>query len=243
MHSGAQSEAKSVPAADQSTKGNVLITGANRGIGLALAQHFKAAGYQVIGTARTPAEAKELAESGARVMQLDVTDAKSVRALAEALKDQPIDILVNNAGITGSRGSIDALDIDAVERVLAVNTIGPMRLTQALLPNLRAAPRKVVISISSGLGSLAGNTSGGHYGYRESKAAINMFMRSIAADLKDEGFTCVAMSPGWVRTDMGGPQATLSPADSAAGIVKVIESLKTSDSGTFHSHDGKEVAW
>lgn len=109
-----------------------------------------------------------------------------------------------------------------IERVLAVNTIGPVRVTRALLPNLRAGEGKQIVHISSGLGSIEENTSGGYYGYRESKAALNMFNRSLAANLKDEGFTCVVMSPGWVRTDMGRPEANLSPEESITGMMKVI---------------------
>jgi len=231
------------PVSAPASKGTVLVTGANRGIGLAVAATFRSQGYKVIGTARTPDEAAALKETGATVMALDVTDAKSVRALADNLKGQPIDILVNNAGIAGRANAIAELDLDAVEKTIAVNTIGPMRVTQALLPNLKAGSRKMVVSISSGLGSISANTKGGYYGYRESKAALNMFMRSLAAELQPDGFTCIAMSPGWVRTDMGGSQATLSPEESATGIVKVIESLKPSESGSFYSHEGKKLEW
>ena len=224
-------------------KGTVLITGANRGIGLALAKEFKSKGYDVIGTARTPDEAKDLKDTGATVMQLDVTDVKSIQALATALKDRKIDILVNNAGISGKSGSIATIDIDALEKTLMVNVLGPMRVTQALLPNVKAGSRKTIVNITSILGSISNNTGGSYYGYRESKAALNMFTRSIAAELKGDGFTCIAMHPGWVRTDMGGPNATLSPEDSASGIVKVVEGLKQADSGGYVQWDGKKLEW
>jgi NAD(P)-dependent dehydrogenase (short-subunit alcohol dehydrogenase family) len=233
----------SAPSAPPSGKGTVLVTGANRGIGLALAKEFRAAGYEVIGTARNPEEAKELAATGARVVALDVTSAESVRALAERLKGQPIDILVNNAGVGLRNDSIDTLDIAEVERVLAVNTIGPMRVTQALLPNLRLGSRKVVASISSRLASIELNTSGDYIGYRESKTALNQFMRTLSVELKGEGFICVALSPGWVRTDMGGSSATLSPEESAAGLRSVIEGLTPAKSGSFFSYDGATLPW
>jgi NAD(P)-dependent dehydrogenase (short-subunit alcohol dehydrogenase family) len=233
-------------AAAAATKGTVLVTGANRGIGLELAKQFRASGYEVIGTARTPAEATELRATAARVVALDVTDAKSVAALAENLKGTAIDILINNAGIfprTETMGSIATITFGEIEKTLETNTMGPMRVTQALLPNLRAGKRKLIVSISSRLGSIEGNTNGNYYGYRESKAALNMFMRSIAMELKSDGFTCIAMSPGWVRTDMGGPQATLSPEESVKGILSVLESLKPEDSGTFRSYDGANMPW
>jgi NAD(P)-dependent dehydrogenase (short-subunit alcohol dehydrogenase family) len=228
------------------TQGTVLVTGANRGIGLELAKQFLAGGYDVIGTARAPAEATELRASGARVVALDVTDATSVAALVESLQGTAIDILVNNAGIfprTGTMGSIATITFDEIEQTLETNTIGPMRVTQALLPNLRAGKRKLIVSISSRLGSIEFNTNGNYYGYRESKAALNVFMRSLAMELKSDGFTCVAMSPGWVRTDMGGPQATLSPEESVKGILAVLESLEPEDSGTFRSYDGAKMPW
>ena len=230
-------------AAPQAGKQVVFITGANRGIGLELARQSAAAGYAVIGTARNPAEAKELAALGVRVMQLDVTDAASVKSLAEALKGTAIDILFNNAGVTGGGSTLEAMDIEGARTALDTNVLGPMRVTQALLPNLKAGSRKTIVSISSRLGSIARNESGGYYGYRESKAALNMFMRSIAVELKPAGFTCVAMSPGWVRTDMGGSSATLSPEESVRGILKVVDGLKPEDSGRFFGQDGPQIDW
>ena len=222
----------------------VLITGANRGLGLEFARQYAAAGWNVIGTARKPAKATELAGLAAQVMQLDVADSESVAALADDLKDQPIDLLINNAGMANRDGmSFETLSFDGVERVLTVNTIGPMRVTRALLANLRLGKGKQIVHITSGLGSIEENTSGGFYGYRESKAALNMFNRSLAVNLKDEGFTCVVMSPGWVRTDMGGPEANLSPEESITGMKKVIDGLTAEDTGTFQSWDGTIRAW
>jgi NAD(P)-dependent dehydrogenase (short-subunit alcohol dehydrogenase family) len=230
----------------------VLITGANRGLGLEFARQYTAAGWQVIGTVREPDQAKELKAIGATdeaqgsviIVQLDVADPKSVTAMAEALKHQPIDLLINNAGI-GSGGANTLADIkpENYERIIQVNAIGPMRVTQALLPNLKMGAGKTIVSITSGLGSITMNTGGRFYGYRESKAALNMFMRTIAAELKGEGFIAIAMSPGWVQTDMGGPNAELTPDQSITGMRKVIDNLKPDDSGKFWNHDGEQLPW
>jgi NAD(P)-dependent dehydrogenase (short-subunit alcohol dehydrogenase family) len=229
--------------AADATARTVLITGANRGLGYEFARQYAADGWQVIGTAREPAEAKELAELGVRVMALDVTDPTSVERLAAELGAQPIDLLINNAGIFPRAGTLAETDFENVERTLAVNTIGPMRVTRALMPNLRRGNGKQIVSISSGLGSIAGNDSGRYYGYRESKAGLNMFTRSLAAELADEGFTCVVMSPGWVQTDMGGPNAALTPEQSIRGMRKVIAGLTPAASGSFFNFDGERSSW
>lgn len=225
----------------------VLITGANRGLGLEFSKQYHAAGWKVIATARHPDEAAELKAlgEGVRIVPLDVTKPGSVAALAATLATTPIDLLINNAGqgVGLEPGSLGALKIDDFDRVLQVNAIGPVRVTQALLPNLRAGAGKTIVGISSGLGSLDWNRSGGFYGYRESKAALQMFMRSLAAELKPEGFICIALIPGWVKTDMGGPDAPLTPQESVAGMRKVLDGLKPEDTGKFWSHDGTIVPW
>lgn len=239
VRSAAPQDAKAAAA-----KRTVLVTGANRGLGLEFAKQFQAAGWTVVATAREPAAAKELAALGVRVEALDVADGASVAALAQRLKGLPIDLLINNAGVASVEGKTLAdVKLDEYERVLQVNAIGPVRVTQALLPNLRAGTGKQIVSISSGLGSIANNERGGYWAYRESKAALDMFMRSLAAELKPEGFVCIALSPGWVKTDMGGPNAQLTPEESITGMRKVIAGLKPEDSGKFFSHDGSNVAW
>jgi len=229
--------------ASAETPRTVLVTGANRGLGLEFAQQYAADGWRVIGTAREPEEAAELKATGARVVALDVADADSVARMAAELDGAPIDLLINNAGIMNRADDPGDLDLDRIALVLDVNTLGPMRVTAALLPNLRAGRGKTVAAITSGLGSIASNTSGGFYGYRESKAALNMYTRSLAADLDDEGFTCIVMSPGWVQTDMGGPNATLTPEQSIAGMRKVIAGLTPADSGGFFNWDGERLPW
>lgn len=221
----------------------VLITGANRGLGLEFARQLHAAGAEVIGTARKPDSADDLKSLGVRVEQLDVTDAESVAALAAQLEGVPLDVLLNNAGIFPNRGSFEGEDPAEALRVFDVNTIGPMRVTQALLPNLRRGDRKLVMNMSSGLGSIANNGRGSSAAYRSSKSALNMLTKTMAMDLDSEGFIFVAMSPGWVRTDMGGERAQLSPEESVGGMLGVLAPLTPADSGRYLSHDGKELPW
>ena len=231
-------------AAESPWKGQtVLITGANRGLGLEFARQLHAAGAVVIGTARKPDSANDLKSLGVRVEQLDVTDAQSVAALAAKLEDAPLDVLLNNAGIFPNRGSFEGEDPAEALRVFDVNTIGPMRVTQALLPNLRGGDRKLVMNMSSGLGSIANNGRGSSAAYRSSKSALNMLTKTMAMDLDSEGFIFVAMSPGWVRTDMGGERAQLSPEESVSGMLGVLAPLTPADSGRYLSHDGKELPW
>jgi NAD(P)-dependent dehydrogenase (short-subunit alcohol dehydrogenase family) len=227
-------------AADSQT---VLVTGANRGIGLEYARQFSAKGYMVIGTARDPSDAKELSEVADRVEQLDVTDAASVAALARRLDGVPIDILVNNAGIF-DRGdvTVDKVDFATMERTFAVNTFGPLRTIQALLPNLRKGERKVIVNMSSQLGSIE-NSNGRWYAYRASKAALNQVNKTLSAELGPEGFICTVLHPGWVRTDMGGSSATYSPKESVSGLIAVIEKLKPSDNGRFFDFQGNPIPW
>ncbi len=221
----------------------VLITGANRGIGLELSRQYAAAGWRVIGTARKPEAAEELNALEADVLQLDVTDPASVERLSRYLGSRPVDLLINNAGILPMMPSLAEIDMNDFERVMDVNTLGPVRVTRAVLPSLRAGQLKTIVNITSQLGSIANNTSGGFYGYRESKAALNMFTKSLAANLGPEGFTCIVMHPGWVRTDMGGPSAPTTVQQSVQGIRRVIGGLSRTDNGTFWSFEGKQMPW
>lgn len=221
----------------------VLITGANRGIGLELARQYSVAGWDVIGTARKPEAAAELTEMASKVVQLDVTNPSSVERLAQDLEGTPIDMLINNAGIQPLMWKLAEVDFDDFERALAVNTVGPVRVTQALAPNLRLSEHRRIINITTNLSSIADNTDGGFYGYRESKAALNMFTKSLAAELGPEGFICIVMHPGWVQTDLGGPQAPLQVEESARGIRAVVEGLTPADNGTFRTWDGDGMAW
>ncbi len=235
-----------VPEAPIRTDGTgqtVLITGANRGLGLEFAKQMNEAGYEVIATCRKPDEAQDLNALGVRVEQLDVADAESVARLAEAIGDDAIDVLINNAGVGGGPRRLEDIDVDQVKHIIDVNTIGPMRVTQALLGAMRAGERKLIVNITSGLGSITNNTGYVNYGYRESKAALNMFTRSVANELRPEGFICIVMSPGWVRTRMGGPNARISPEQSIGGMLDVMDGLTTEDTGTFQRYTGENPPW
>lgn len=230
-------------AASANDKGVVLVTGANRGLGLEFVTQLQGMGYEVIGTARSPEKATELKATGARVEQLDVADQASVAALANRLSDVSIDILINNAGMLNRTDStLDTLDFEVMERSFQVNSLGPLRVTQALLPNLKTGEKKTIVSITSRLGSIELST-GGLYSYRTSKTALNQINKIISAELAPKGFTCVVMHPGWVRTDMGGSSATLSKAESISGMLGVIEGLTIESNGKFFNYDGEELPW
>ena len=227
----------------QAAEPTVLITGANRGIGLEYASQYKAKGFKVIGTARTPAEAKELKAMGVEVLPLDVTKPKSVEQLAKSLSGRAIDILINNAGYFDRQDtSIDKVDFNVLERTFSVNTLGPLRVTQALMENLRKGKMKKIINMSSVLGSIE-RSSGRWYAYRGSKTALNQFTRILSVELKSEGFIVVSVHPGWVQTDMGGENATYTVKESVTGLVKVIDNLKPADNGKFYAFNGEPIAW
>lgn len=221
----------------------VLITGANRGIGLELAKQFEEKGYTVIGTVRNPDTAEKLKSLGVRVEQLDVTHPESVASLVKKLKDTPLDILINNAGIFLGRGDkLQDLDFAEVEETFSVNSIGPLRVTHALLPNLMKGKEKKIVNISSQLGSIKNNT-GGMYAYRASKAALNQINRTLSLELGPEGFTCLVIHPGWVQTDMGGSMATYTPVKSVQGIISVITQTNQNSNGKFYDLHGNELPW
>lgn len=228
----------------------VLVTGANRGLGLEFARQYAADGWQVFAACRAPGAAKDLQKLAAtcsgrvRVLAMDVADTTSVRAAAGALGGEPIDLLINNAGIGGPREErLGRVDYGAWERVLGVNTLGPVRVVEAFLDNVAKSRDKRIVTITSGMGSIGDNTSGGSYAYRTSKAAVNMVMKSLSLDLASRGITCIVMNPGWVRTDMGGPRGTLTPADSIKAMREVIAGLKPGDSGKFFNYNGKTYPW
>jgi NAD(P)-dependent dehydrogenase (short-subunit alcohol dehydrogenase family) len=228
----------------------ILVTGANRGLGLEFVGQYAADGWQVFAACRAPDAATDLqrlaAESGGRVrvLEMNVTDTASVRAAAAALKGEAIDLLLNNAGVGGPPGQqLGSLDYAAWAKVLDTNSLGPMRVVEAFVENVAKSRQKRIVTITSGMGSIEDNTSGGRYAYRSSKAAVNMVMKSLAVDLAPRGITCVVMNPGWVRTDMGGPSGKLSPAESIKAMRSVIAALRPEDSGKFLNHTGKPYPW
>lgn len=240
---GALAHADSHADTSASDAPTVLITGANRGLGLEFARQYAADGWKVIGTARKPEQADKLKSLSVEIAQLDVADQASVDALAKSIEGQPIDLLINNAGIFPRVNKIEEINFDDYSRTLAVNTLGPVRVTRALLPNLRLGEKKKIVNITSRLGSIALNDYGVFYGYRESKAALNMFTKTLAIELGPEGFTCLTIHPGWVKTDMGGENANLTPQESITGMRAVIEKLGPTDTGTYWSYSGEAVPW
>jgi len=225
------------------TTPTVLITGANRGIGLEYARQFAGQGYAVIGTARDVSDAKELSAVADRVEQLDVTSATSVAALAKRLRGVAIDILINNAGVFDRKDvTVDTVDFDVMEQTLAVNTLGPLRVIKSLMPNLLAGERKIIVNMSSQLGSIE-NSNGRWYAYRTSKAALNQINKTLSVELAPEGFICVVLHPGWVRTDMGGQEASYSPQESVSGLIRVIGKLGPADNGRFYDFKGSPIPW
>jgi NAD(P)-dependent dehydrogenase (short-subunit alcohol dehydrogenase family) len=218
-----------------------LITGAGRGIGLELARQLRARGDDVIGTVRGDAGA--LQEIGARVEVLDVADPAAIEALGERRRGEAIDVLVNNAGIGRFGGAVADLSAEELHRYMAVNAIGPILVVRALLPSLRAGAGKKIASITSLMGSIADNGSGGAYGYRSSKAALNMLNASLALELRREGFTCLVLNPGWVQTDMGGAHAPTPVDVSVRGLLAVIDGATPEVTGRFFDHDGKPLPW
>jgi NAD(P)-dependent dehydrogenase (short-subunit alcohol dehydrogenase family) len=227
----------------------VLVTGANRGIGLALATAYAQRGDSVLACCREPTEAAELHALAKRhavtVLALRVDDAESVVALARHLSNAALDILINNAGVAGGAlagQTAVAMNFDAWAKAFAVNTMGPVRVMQALLAQLQRAPSPKVMSVTSQLGALSLDLTLA-YGYSATKAALNKFMRLAAIDLKPQGIAVGVIHPGWVQTDMGGPGAHITPAASAAGIVKVVDSLTLETTGRFWKWDGSLHDW
>jgi NAD(P)-dependent dehydrogenase (short-subunit alcohol dehydrogenase family) len=223
----------------------LLITGANRGIGLELTKRYAADGWTIIATCREPQSATALKDvRGVSIEALEVTDYAAVDALAQKYQGTAVDLLLNNAGIYGHRdGALTVSDFDTYLQVLQVNSVAPMKLALAFLPHLKAAKGGAKIAtISSRMGSIAAG-GGGAYAYRASKAAINAGMHNLALDLKSSGISCITLHPGWVKTDMGGAGADIDVATSGAGLKKVIDSLTLKDSGKFFNYDGSEIPW
>ena len=233
----------------------VLISGANRGLGLEFVRQYAELGWQVLACCRTASDALTLVAAehpDISVHVLDVSDAASVAALAAAVGDQPIDVLINNAGTYGrlsfSDGGIEHQafgdsDFDNWEQVFRVNVFGPMRLSEALVDNVAASEQKKIVTLSSMLGSMGLNDIGGMYAYRTSKAAVNMLMHSMGIDLRKRGVLAVAVHPGWARTDMGGANAEVDPVDSVAGLIGVIDRLDQSDLGQLTAYDGSVLPY
>ena len=220
----------------------ILITGANRGIGLALATRYAARGDRVIAVCRHASA--ELEHTGAQVEAgIDVTDAAALATLAQRLGDTRIDVLVLNAGILGNEalGSLDEAGFERMRQQFEVNALGPLRVAQALLGHLGEGAKIGIVT--SRMGSIADNDSGGYYGYRASKAAVNAIGKSLAVDLGPRGITVVQLHPGYVATDMVGGTGDVSPAQSAAQLIERLDQVTLADTGTFWHANGTPLPW
>jgi len=228
----------------------VLITGTSRGIGLEFARQYSEAGWRVFAACRRPQAAHDLnalaAASGGSmtVHPLDVTDPSQLQALQQAIGATPLDLLLNNAGIYGQASAVFGhTDAGKWLEAFRVNTIAPMKIMEAFVSNVAASDTRLMAALSSKMGSMADNHSGGSYVYRSSKAALNAVMKSAAVDLRDRGVTVVALHPGWVRTDMGGASAEISTAESVAHLRRILDRVTAADSGSFFDVDGSIVPW
>ena len=227
----------------------IVVTGANRGIGLEFVRQLLARGDSVEAGAREPADARALQALGKGpaatlgVHPLDLADDASVRAFAAALGDRPVDLLINNAGVLGKMQPLEELDLDDMMRTFRVNAVGTLDVTRALLPHLRRGSGRKVVHVSTGMASISDNTSGGAYGYRMSKAALNIASKSLAVNLRGERIVSVVMNPGWVQTDMGGGGAPTPVEDSVRGMLRVIDALTLEQSGSFLDYRGGTLGW
>ena len=227
----------------------ILVTGANRGIGFEFVQQYLAAGEQVIATYRNEKNSDQLIslcrdESNLEIFKLDVAFDSSMEEFGQRLGDQPIDVFINNAGIYGPRDSVFG-KVDEADwlSVLRINALAPLFLTQLLIENLRRGELKKLVYVTSKMGSIEDNRGGGSYVYRSSKAALNAVVKSISVDLESEKMAAAVLHPGWVRTDMGGPNGLIDTKTSVAGMVQVIRNLNVESSGAFFNYDGNVIPW
>lgn len=232
--------------------GRVLITGASRGLGLEFARQYARAGARVFAGCRAPEAAETLqALAGEEDLEveplgLDVTDRDAIDAAVTHIRDDGpghLDLVINNAGLSPRGEEFSNLDADAMLRVLHVNAVAPLIVAQHCRALLATSARPCVVNVSSAMGSLAKKDYGRHYSYAASKAALNMLTRAAAHDLRDDGIVVVALHPGWVQTDLGGSEATLSPRESVEGMIRVIAGLGPEHSSRFLTWTGDEHPW
>ncbi len=217
----------------------VLITGASRGLGREFVRQYENAGWRVIATCRDPAGTDLDCERHA----LDVTDPDSVDAIGAALSGEAIDVLINNAGIYGARNyGPDSIPYDEWESVLRTNVLAPMRVAAALMAPVARSDRKLMVFLSSIMGSIGGG-GGGQYIYRSSKAALNAAVSALARDIRPMDVGCLLLHPGWVQTDMGGPSAAIDAGTSVTGMQQVIEDWSISETGAFLDYAGEPIPW
>ena len=238
---------------------SVLITGANRGLGLEFTRQYLNDGWEVHAFCRQPDKAAELGEivthknGKLHLRQMDIDNENEIEAAANELKNQPLDLLINNAGIADGYGrgvyemkedpNIQNYDFEFWEEMMRINTLAPAKVISAFLENIRAGDQKKIANLSSGLGSITNLAWAGKYGYCASKAGLNMVSKGLSEWLKSEQIIVISLSPGWTKTDMGGPKATNSVEESVSGMRRVITTLNLADSGRFWNFDGEELPW
>lgn len=226
----------------------VLITGANRGLGLEFTRQYLAKGWRVFATCRSPESATELntlsSNKRLEVMPLDVTDEQAIIQLKTNLAGKALDHLILNSGVLGEDcATLGEMTQAKWLEVLNVNTVAPALIIQALSDSVSASEHKTIVGISSRVASIGDNGSGNMYSYRTSKAALNQILVSAARNLADQSVKVLAVHPGWVQTDMGGKDATFTPQESVAGIIKLAEDLTLEESGSFKVFDGSNIEW
>ena len=228
---------------------NVLITGANRGLGLGFVKSFLTKNVNVICTTRNIPGSTELLEckkkypKNLEILELDLLGENSENSFSDLLSDKPIDIFINNAGVGNSNQRFGVVSSKPWVEVLKVNLIAPLTVTQSIIENIKKGSDKKIYFLSSQLGSIEDNTSGGMYIYRSSKTALDQVVKSLSVDLKPMGITVISLHPGWVKTDMGGPNAPVSIDESIKGMMKVIDATDIRNTGTFLNFDGQGLPW
>ncbi len=219
----------------------ILITGTSRGLGLEFVRQYAADGWRVLAVVRDPLSGRGASDAGGEVHVADAADSRSLERLRDSLGDTRLDVVLANAGIYGSRQSLADLDGGEFLKVMHVNALGPLLLARTFAPLLTGP--KIFAAVSSMMGSITDNSSGGEYAYRASKAALNMVIKGLSVDLRKQGATAIALSPGWVRTDMGGAHAPLDPPAAIAGMRAVLAGITPAQSGGFFHYDGSQLPW
>ncbi|BAJ02112.1 SDR family oxidoreductase [Shewanella violacea] len=228
---------------------HLFITGANRGLGLTMVKQYLDSGWIVTACCREPEQADELTSllekhESLSVFQLDVTNYQELQQLAASLQGEPIDLLINNAGYYGPKdSSLGDIDVEEWRKVFEINAIAPLKILEAFRANLKLATSSTLAILSSKMGSMADNSSGGTYIYRSSKAAVNSVVKSLSVDLTEDNIAVVALHPGWVRTQMGGINGLIDTHESVTGLKRVLDKLDMSQTGLFLDYRGQEIPW
>jgi short-subunit dehydrogenase len=228
----------------------VMITGANRGLGLEFSKQYLERGFKVLATCRVPSEAEGLQKlqnkfgENLKIFSVELAKHSDIEELKNEIKSEAIDILINNAGVYHGRGQIfGELNYEDWLKTMQINLLAPVKIAEVFVENLLIGEKKCLVNITSQMGSIADNNSGGSYLYRSSKAALNAAVKSVSIDMKEQGLIAVVLHPGWVKTDMGGENASMSAEESIRRMSQVIDQLNPEKSGKFLNYDGNEIEW